>query len=283
MSSDQYGDSQPVGAETLGQHLRSARESRGLSLRELSDQTRISRRYLEAIESEDFKQLPGGIFNRSFVKAYARAVGVPEERAVDLYARALRERGEGTDDAPTSRQTSRIYTDDAPSRSPLLTAALSLLILAVISLGVYAWLHYSRRSSSSSDTAAPQQQQQQPATNPAGQPATQGQPAATAQQATPQPGGLTMRVRAKGEEVWVRTSADGEPSSSWNGVLKPDEVREVTGGQSLKLEYAKVKAPALEVTINGRPAVVPSEVAKGKMLVELLITKDDYERLLQQP
>ncbi|MCA1613785.1 MAG: helix-turn-helix domain-containing protein, partial [Acidobacteria bacterium] len=146
--SDERGDSQPVGAETLGRVLRGARESRGLSLREISDQTRISRRYLEAIEAEEFKHLPGGIFNRSFVKSFARAVGVPEERALELYARALRERGDATtDDAPTSRQTSRIYTDDAPARSPLLTAALSLLILAVISLGVYAWLHYYKRTS----------------------------------------------------------------------------------------------------------------------------------------
>jgi ribosome-binding protein aMBF1 (putative translation factor) len=60
------------GAESsLGARLRQAREARGVSLRELSDQTRIARRYLEAIEQDDYKELPGGIFTRSFIKAYA--------------------------------------------------------------------------------------------------------------------------------------------------------------------------------------------------------------------
>ena len=275
-SSDEYGDSQPVGADTLGQTLRSARESRGLSLREISDQTRISRRYLEAIEAEEFKHLPGGIFNRSFVKSFARAVGVPEARALELYARALRERGEGTDDAPTTRQSSRIYTDDAPARSPLLTAALSLLILAVISLGVYAWLHYYKRTS---DTAAapPQAGPGQPAA-----PQGQAQPAAPAPPAQTTPAGaLSVRVRARGEDVWLRSKVDDGQSS--DGILKVDEVKDFSAGSSLKLRYAKIKAPALEVTINGRPAVVPTETVRGTNFVEMLITKDDYERLLRQP
>lgn len=279
-SSDEHGDSQPVGADSLGQTLRGARESRGLSLREISDQTRISRRYLEAIEAEEFKHLPGGIFNRSFVKSFARAVGVPEERALELYARALRERGEAVDDAPTTRQASRIYTDDAPARSPLLTAALSLVILAVISLGVYAWLHYYKRTSDPAAPPPPADSGQRPATNPAGQPAPQGQPAAPAAQ-TPPAGGLSVSVRARGEDVWLRSKVDDGQSS--DGILKVDEVKDFSAGSSLKLRYAKIKAPALEVTINGRPAVVPTETVRGTNFVEMLITKDDYERLLRQP
>jgi cytoskeletal protein RodZ len=283
--SDEHGDSQPVGADSLGRLLRRAREGRGLSLREISDQTRISRRYLEAIEAEEFKHLPGGIFNRSFVKSFARAVGVPEERALELYARALRERGEmTTDDAPTSRQASRIYTDDAPSRSPLLTAALSLLILAVISLGVYAWLHYYKRTADA--PATPQADSGRPAAGDsvAGPPASPGQaqPAATQQQQTTTPAGaLSVSVRARGEDVWLRSKVDDADSS--DGILKAEEARDFAAAGSLKLRYAKVKARALEVTINGRAAVVPTETVRGTNFVEMLITKDDYERLLRQP
>ena len=85
-------------AATIGEQLRLAREERGIPLREISDETRISIRYLEAIESGDFKRLPGGIFNRSFVKAYARCIGYDEKEAIEGYARYLRDQGDAEDD-----------------------------------------------------------------------------------------------------------------------------------------------------------------------------------------
>lgn len=283
-SSDQQGGGRDgsVG-ETLGARLRRAREARDLSLREVSDQTRITRRHLEAIEADDYKQLPGGIFNRSFVKAFARAVGYDEDEAVRAYQQVARDSGESFDDAPpTTRQASRIYMDDVPARSPLLTALLSLVILAVISLAAYAALHYYRRTSdppapqpTATTTSAPARAN--PAANPAPN-ASQPAPAAT-----PTFAGLKVSVRAKGEDVWIRTLRDGEASSSWNGILKAEQAKEIDAAQSLKIEFAPVKAAALEVTINGRPAVVPSETKPGRSLVEMLITKDDYERLLQHP
>jgi cytoskeleton protein RodZ len=265
----------------LGVQLRRAREARNLSLREVSDQTRITRRHLEAIEADDYKQLPGGIFNRSFVKAFARAVGYDEGEAVRAYQQVARESGESFDDSPATRQASRIYTDDAPSRSPLLTALLSLVILAVISLAAIAALHYYRRTS---EAPAPQQAGAPPSrANPAASPAPNASPPARDAAPTTAAEGLKVSVRARGEDVWIRTLTDGEAASSWNGTLKPSEAKEISAAQSLKLEYAKIKAPALEVTINGRPAVVPAETKPGKSLVEMLIKKDDYERLLQHP
>nr|MBA3354559.1 helix-turn-helix domain-containing protein [Pyrinomonadaceae bacterium] len=72
-------------ATTIGEQLRLKREERGIPLREVSDETRISIHYLEAIESNDYKRLPGGIFNRSFVRAYARCIGYDEKEAVEGY------------------------------------------------------------------------------------------------------------------------------------------------------------------------------------------------------
>jgi cytoskeletal protein RodZ len=276
-SSDQQNNER-AGGDSLGARLRGAREARNLSLREVSDQTRITRRHLEAIEAGDYKQLPGGIFNRSFVKAFARAVGYNEDEAVRAYQQVARESGESFDDVPTTRQASRIYTDDIPARSPVLTAILSLAILAIISLAAYAGLHYYRRTAEKSATQPNAQNSSRP--NAQTVPANNATQPATA--ATPAPAGLKVVVRAK-DEVWIRTLVDGEASSSWNGTLKPSETKEISAGESVKLEYARVKAAALEVTINGRPAVVPSETKPGKSLVELLITKDDYEKLLQHP
>src|SRR5499426_879711 len=99
-------------SETIGEKLRLAREERGIALRDISEQTRISIRYLEAIETDDYRRLPGGIFNRSFIRAYAKFIGYDEHNALEDYARTVRERGESDDEGSKVRQ-SLVYTDDA--------------------------------------------------------------------------------------------------------------------------------------------------------------------------
>jgi len=81
--------SQPLGA--FGEKLRKQREQRGLALDAISNSTKISGRMLRALEDEHFDQLPGGVFNKGFVRAYARQVGLNEEEAVTDYLAALRE------------------------------------------------------------------------------------------------------------------------------------------------------------------------------------------------
>ncbi len=129
-------------AATIGEQLRLAREQRGIPLREISDETRISVRYLEAIESNDYKRLPGGIFNRSFVRAYARCVGYDEKEAVEAYTRYMREQGETADDVVTTPHHSKVYTDVPTTRSPILTVLLAILILGILTLGVLAALYW---------------------------------------------------------------------------------------------------------------------------------------------
>ncbi len=129
-------------AATIGEQLRLAREEKSIPLREVSDETRISIRYLEAIESNDYKRLPGGIFNRSFVKAYARCVGFNEKEAVEGYARYMRDQGEATDDVATVSYHRKVYTDAPATRSPVLTVVLAILILALLTFGALAALHW---------------------------------------------------------------------------------------------------------------------------------------------
>ena len=75
----------------FGDKLRKQREQRGIALDAISNTTKISTRMLRAIEEEHFDQLPGGVFNKGFVRAYARQVGLDEEEAITDYLAALRE------------------------------------------------------------------------------------------------------------------------------------------------------------------------------------------------
>src|SRR5215831_11112115 len=67
----------------VGSRLKDARERRGMSLRQIANDTKISMTALEALERNDFSRLPGGIFSRSFVRSYAAEVGLDVEETVE--------------------------------------------------------------------------------------------------------------------------------------------------------------------------------------------------------
>ena len=65
--------------------LASIRRNRGLSLEQISQNTKISVRALRAIEEGDFKKLPGGIYNTSYIRQYARAIEFDESELLAYY------------------------------------------------------------------------------------------------------------------------------------------------------------------------------------------------------
>ena len=75
----------------FGAKFRKARESKELSLDDISNVTKISARMLQAIEAEDFDQLPGGVFNKGFIRAYAKHLGLNSDDAVNEYLGCLRQ------------------------------------------------------------------------------------------------------------------------------------------------------------------------------------------------
>jgi cytoskeletal protein RodZ len=75
----------------FGEKLRKQREQRGITLESVAETTKIGTRMLKALEDERFDQLPGGVFNKGFVRAYARQIGLDAEEAVSEYLDALRE------------------------------------------------------------------------------------------------------------------------------------------------------------------------------------------------
>lgn len=73
----------------LGALLRKAREQRGYTLDDIQEVTKIRKRYLEAIETGDYKVLPGSFYVRAFVKTYAETVGLDAEEVLRLYQKEL--------------------------------------------------------------------------------------------------------------------------------------------------------------------------------------------------
>jgi transcriptional regulator with XRE-family HTH domain len=122
---------------TFGQRLKSERELREVSLDEVSKATRIARRFLEALENEQWNKLPGGVFGRGFVRSIARYLGLSEENLLSEYDLA---RGESAN-APPQKPEERM-----PSPPKWMPVAVGLLLLALlagaIAGGRYAWKAY---------------------------------------------------------------------------------------------------------------------------------------------
>jgi len=80
---------------SFGEKLRKEREQRKITLDDISSTTKISTRMLRALEDEHFDELPGGVFNKGFVRAYARHIGLDEEQAITDYLDATNQNPSG--------------------------------------------------------------------------------------------------------------------------------------------------------------------------------------------
>lgn len=87
--------------DSFGETLKRERELRGVTLDEISLATRIATRFLRAIEEERWDDLPGGVFNRGFVRAMARYIGLDEENTVAEYVQAIGDRATAPAVAPS--------------------------------------------------------------------------------------------------------------------------------------------------------------------------------------
>jgi len=82
--------------------LESIRRNRGISLAQIAESTKISVRSLEAIERGDFRKLPGGIYNTSYIRQYARAIDYDESAILAYYHRTMDPSGNVNPGAPGS-------------------------------------------------------------------------------------------------------------------------------------------------------------------------------------
>jgi len=116
----------------FGERLKREREMRGVGLEEISAATRISTRFLAALENERWHELPGGVFNRGFIRAVARFLGLDEEALIAEYSLV-------THDPPKLA----VWSDSpARARVPLLPWIILAIVAALGAGGWYAWQHY---------------------------------------------------------------------------------------------------------------------------------------------
>ena len=226
---------------SLGAQLKQAREQRGVGLDEIAQTTKISTRFLRAMEADRYDQLPGGIFNKGFIRAYARAVGVDEEAAVAEYLAATEPSPAKTESTgPTENRRVELRAEaESPASGELPWGAFAI-VLVLAALGLAGWGFYSGQSRQASKLPAPATPASAPSLSPgtaapsnvasssttAPQPGPAklpvnkpGQPAETKPKspaaALTEPGAtathyFTVRVNVR-EDSWLAISADGKP------------------------------------------------------------------------
>ena len=165
---------------SFGAQLKQERERKGVTLEDISLTTKIGTRMLRALEEEHFDQLPGGIFNKGFIRAYARCLDMDEEQAIADYLVATgatpSAKKSENDQAPILEPPSR---EENPTTAGLPWGTFAVVLL-IVALGFAAWGFYSRESEKeASDSAAPAQNA--PPANPPNTP-----PVAAAEQSQPE-------------------------------------------------------------------------------------------------
>src|SRR5262245_24753487 len=134
----------------FGDRLRREREARGVSLGEISESTKISSGFLRSLEQEDFERLPGGIFNRGFVRAYSKFLGIDEDAMVaDFDAAYEQYRAEQAPPPPLLT----IEEKTAPVKDYRFSVAILIPLILLISI-VLLWRHHTKAAEATQGVAA---------------------------------------------------------------------------------------------------------------------------------
>lgn len=271
--------------ESFGERLKKERDQRKITLEDVSLSTKIGTRFLQALEEERFDQLPGGIFNKGFVRAYARHLGIDEQQAVSDYLAAS---GTGQPDPKAEeamlQELRSKETSEPADRIPWGTLALVLLAIA---LGFAVWGFRSReRSSQPAARVEPPAKVNPASTAATPQPAASASPAieakatpaaenaASSPQPTPpqqspaletpakavelasasapvepirQPGLFLVVIKAH-EDAWVSITADGKSIMADTLVAPAEKVVQARGQVIVKTG----NAGALDISFNGK-------------------------------
>ncbi|HZU22148.1 MAG TPA: RodZ domain-containing protein [Terriglobales bacterium] len=256
----------------FGEQLERERLKRGIKLENISEQTKISTRMLRALETEEFEKLPGGVFNRGFVRSYARYLGMNEEQAVADYLAAS-----GEAEPPLPFQQAEEPEEVArwlPLAGLVLLVLLSAFVLwqyratfAAASRRVFARRAASVNASTATPASSPAYANPAPsphAERPAASAVAPPGPApilpqravavAASKMPAPQPaagatpGELNITVRAR-QQAWLSVTADGRPVMQ--GILEPAAERQFRATR--KLVFVTGNAGGVDLTFNGAP------------------------------
>lgn len=260
---------------SVGETLRRERLRKELGLEQISRETKISARLLEAIEKDQFELLPGGVFAKSFVRQYAHFLGLDEEELAAEVERAIHPVG----DLPSFTGTAREPAFKVPrvaewegmgrSNSSVLPALALVVAVMLVCSAVYAWWQRSRRPvlvarpiAAAQKAPAPVTKAAEPApvtpavaSNPETASQTEVSASSPAQEA-PAPvesanPAATLQVSLKADaDTWVRVWTDGKIVV--DGVLQPNIVKTVGAVEGVRIRTGN--AGSLQLTVNGKPA-----------------------------
>lgn len=272
LSTVQAGGDQKRMALSLGEKLRQAREERGISISEVAEQTRISPLYLKSIEKDDYKPLPGGIFNKGFVRSYARYIGFDEEEALRDYAEMMSSGEIGADSEP------QVYHPEVLSDGPSLRSLMPLVIFGAVILilvvgGIALLVNYFSNRPAANSAA-----NSSPAANSAG-PTPAQSPETVLPTGVPAMGTVRIEFSTAGEDVSLNAFLDG---AEMNPTVLPGKPVVFEPKQSLRVRYSKYRAPSVRMSINGKDISLPQSPANPKREpIEFDITSDNLQRVWQ--
>ena len=242
----------------FGEHLKREREMRGVSLNEISAATRISTKFLEAIENDRWNELPGGAFNRGFIRSIARYLGLDEDSIVAEYS--LDTSGSANvREAPQFGKSSRNWRPIVAAVAMLLALlGAGLLVHHFFGSRIMAALH-GRRSSPAPVSGAARTVPNVPPIAPSHAQAEAGPSSVAPKAPDPAPVGtlaLSIGIEKPG---YLKVVADGQ--IVFHGRVRPGYSHSFEA-QS-KLQIFSSRASGVRLTLNGQG--VPFLPTPGKM------------------
>ena len=246
---------------SFGDTLRRERELRGVDLREVAEATKISVRFLQALESDRIDVLPGGIFPRAFVRQYAMYLGLDPDRTVAEFVYAYGDQA-GSAAAPAPRRA-------ASGRSRRLPLLAAVIVLALLGIAVWAAFRYEAQGVA----ATPPSTAAATATTFAPDPVYP--PPTTAAALVPTDQGLVLTLTSR-QSCWVAVLADGV--KVMDRVMNEGEAQTVTAKGEMVLSVGN--AGGITFTLNGRPGI--SLGREGEVRRNIVITRQSLPSLVQQ-
>lgn len=235
----------------IGAKLRKERVGKGLAIDDISRDTRIAPRFLEAIETDDYSTLPGLVFTRNFVRQYALTLNLDP----DPLLAELPKHDETTAPLPNPPPRPRSsYYRNRRLRS-LVSSVVWLLLAFGAGAGAYVYYKHATRAAAPransppaaapaiKRTAVPQTSDAARIAAPPARPAPVSH-ALPSSAATP----VQVSVTAHDEAAWVQVSADGR--ITFSGTLRPNETREVSAAEQVNVLTGN--AGALTISLNGK-------------------------------
>lgn len=223
--------------------------------------------YLDLIEKDNYKPLPGGIFNKGFVKAYAKYVGIDEQEALQDYAHLLAQHEESADD-PNPRYRPEVLTDDARSASSLIpTIVFAGIILALMTGGILFVVSYIKNQP---DAPAVATNTSNSTSNIATNIALPEANSAVS------PDQIRVEFRSLSEKVSVTSTVDGNLGYD---EVTPELPKTYVAQQGLKLRYYRGFVDKVQIFVNGKQMAPPPAPAKGN--IEFEINKENVGRIVE--